>query len=87
MEFILTESFHAILPWKGKISGSLGGEHEDESCLGYISLSVSFNRGCPYSYHLGDEQLALWWPQFRDNLIPSTGTTYYEINSVAKSRN
>jgi hypothetical protein len=33
-------------------------------------LSVSFYRGTPYSYHLGTEQQARWWPQFSDTVSP-----------------
>jgi hypothetical protein len=29
-------------------------------------LPLSFHRGPMFMYHLGDEQLAQWFPQFRD---------------------
>jgi hypothetical protein len=31
-----------------------------------IPLTMSFHRGSPYSYHMGDKQQARWWQQFRD---------------------
>jgi hypothetical protein len=33
-------------------------------------LSVSFHRGSMLTYHLGDEQQARWWSQFRDTVSP-----------------
>jgi hypothetical protein len=39
-------------------------------------LSISLHRGSPRSYHVGDEQQARLWPQFRDIISPQQQTKH-----------
>jgi phosphomevalonate kinase len=49
------------------IRGGQSGTGTGFSLSSTVFPSVLFHRASPYSYyHLGDEQQACWWPQFRD---------------------
>jgi hypothetical protein len=70
-------SAEARLRSLGNPRGIYGGESGTGTCF---SLSASVF-SCQYHFtgcfhtHLGDEQQARWWPQFRCRLAPSARTT------------
>jgi hypothetical protein len=76
----------------GLASGSVHVEFVvDKVALGHVflrvlqfSLSISFHRGSPYSCHLGDEQQACQYPQFRDTVSPHRHEQLGGVPSVSE---